>query len=109
MAAAEASLQQAQGPRIAGARVAARTVASTRGQVQNARALSDQAAVELGYSKVFAPVTGKVNVLGCAAGRSGRGGRHHRDHHGSDADLDLCAAAGDAGRRCATGRQPRMS
>ncbi len=27
----------------------------------NAKALSDQAAVELGYSKVFAPVTGKVN------------------------------------------------
>ena len=41
--------------------MAAHTVASTREQVQNAKALSDQAAVQLGYSKVFAPVTGKVN------------------------------------------------
>jgi multidrug resistance efflux pump len=60
VAAAEASLRQAQAHELQAA-VAARTVASTREQVQNAKALSDQAAVELGYSKVFAPVTGKVN------------------------------------------------
>ena len=60
VAGAEASLQQARAHELQ-AGVAARTVASTREQVQNAKALSDQAAVELGYSKVFAPVTGKVN------------------------------------------------
>jgi multidrug resistance efflux pump len=60
VAAAEASLRQSQAHELQ-ATVAARTVASTREQVQNAKALSDQAAVELGYSKVFAPVTGKVN------------------------------------------------
>ncbi len=60
MAAAEAALQQARAHELQTA-VAAHTVASTREQVQNAKALSDQAAVELGYSKVFAPVTGKVN------------------------------------------------
>jgi multidrug resistance efflux pump len=41
---------------------AARTVDSTRGLVENARALADQAKVELGYTQVFAPVSGKVNV-----------------------------------------------
>ena len=60
VSAAEASLRQARAHELQSA-VAARTVASTRDQVQNAKALSDQAAVELGYSKVFAPVTGKVN------------------------------------------------
>jgi multidrug resistance efflux pump len=60
VAAAEASLQQARAHELQAA-VVARTVASTRDQVQNAKALSDQAAVELGYSKVFAPVSGKVN------------------------------------------------
>jgi HlyD family secretion protein len=60
VAAAQASLEQSRAHELQ-ARVAARTVASTRQQVQNAKALSDQAAVELGYSKVYAPVTGKVN------------------------------------------------
>lgn len=60
VAAAEASLRQAQAHELQ-AEAAARTVASTREQVQNARALSEQAAVELGYSKVVAPVAGKVN------------------------------------------------
>jgi HlyD family secretion protein len=58
--AAEASLRQAHAHELE-AEAAAHTVASTRDQVNNAKALSDQAAVELGYSKVFAPVTGKVN------------------------------------------------
>jgi len=44
------------------ATVAARTVDETRDQVANARALADQAKVEVGYSQVFAPVSGKVNV-----------------------------------------------
>ncbi len=60
VSAAEASLRQAQAHELEAA-AAAHTVASTREQVQNAKALSDQAAVELGYSKVFAPATGKVN------------------------------------------------
>ncbi len=67
VAAAEASLEQARAHELQ-ARVAARTVASTREQVQNAKALSDQAAVQLGYSKVFAPVTGKVNVWAARQG-----------------------------------------
>ena len=58
------------GARIAGAGAAARTVASTREQVQNAKALADQASVELGYAKVFAPVTGQGECAGGAAGRS---------------------------------------
>ena len=37
-------------------------------QVQNAKSLADQAGVELDYSKVFAPVTGKVNVLAARQG-----------------------------------------
>ncbi len=60
VSAADAALRQAQAHELQ-AVAAARTVTSTRDQVQNARALSDQAAVELGYSKVVAPVTGKVN------------------------------------------------
>jgi len=65
--AAEASLHQAQAHELQ-AEAASRTVASTRDQVQNAKALSDQAAVELGYSKVYAPVTGKVNVWAARQG-----------------------------------------
>ena len=60
VAAADASLRQAKAHELQ-ADAAQRTVVSTREQVQNARALSDQAAVELGYSKVVAPATGKVN------------------------------------------------
>lgn len=65
--AAEASLRQAQAHELQ-AEAASRTVASTRDQVQNAKALSDQASVELGYSKVYAPVTGKVNVWAARQG-----------------------------------------
>jgi multidrug resistance efflux pump len=36
--------------------------------VANARALAEQAKVEVGYSKVFAPVSGKVNVLAARQG-----------------------------------------
>ncbi len=65
--AAEASLKQSRAHELL-AVVSQRTVDSTRGQVQNAQALADQAAVELGYAKVFAPVTGKVNVLASRQG-----------------------------------------
>jgi multidrug resistance efflux pump len=61
VAAAEASLRQARAHELL-ATVAARTVDETRDQVANARALADQAKVEVGYSQVFAPVSGKVNV-----------------------------------------------
>ena len=67
VAAAAASLEQARAHELQAA-AAARTVASTREQLQNAKALSDQAAVELGYSKVYAPVTGKVNVWAARQG-----------------------------------------
>ena len=67
VSAAEASLRQAQAHELQAA-VAARTVATTRGQVQNARALAAQAGVELGYSKVIAPVDGKVDVWAARQG-----------------------------------------
>ena len=67
VAAAKAALQQAKAHELL-AQVSARTVASTRGIVQNAKALADQANVELGYAKVFAPVSGPVNVLAARQG-----------------------------------------
>ncbi len=65
--AARASVKQAQAHELL-ALVSARTVASTRGQVQNAQALADQAKVELSYAQVVAPVGGKVNVLAARQG-----------------------------------------
>ncbi len=67
VAAAEASLRQARAHEML-ATVAARTVDETRNQVENARALAEQAKVEVGYSQVFAPVTGKVNVRAARQG-----------------------------------------
>ena len=67
VAIAQAALRQARAHELQAA-AAARTVQSTRGQVQNAVALAQQAEVELGYSKVYAPVTGKVNVLAARQG-----------------------------------------
>jgi multidrug resistance efflux pump len=67
VAAAQAALKQAQAHELL-AQVSAKTVASTRGIVQNAKALEDQASVELGYAKVFAPVSGPVNVLAARQG-----------------------------------------
>ena len=61
VSAAEASLRQARAHELL-ATVAARTVDETRDLVANARALANQAKVEVGYSQVFAPVSGKVNV-----------------------------------------------
>jgi multidrug resistance efflux pump len=67
IAAAEAAVRQARAHEIQAA-AAARTVASTREQVQNSKALAKQASVEVGYSKVFAPVTGKVDVWAARQG-----------------------------------------
>ena len=67
VSAAEAALKQARAHELL-ALASAKTVASTRGQVQNAQALANQAAVELGYAQVSAPVTGKVNVLAARQG-----------------------------------------
>jgi len=67
VAAAEASLRQARAHELLTA-VAGRTVDETRDQLQNARALADQAKVELGYAQVFAPVSGKVNVRAARQG-----------------------------------------
>jgi multidrug resistance efflux pump len=65
--AAEASLRQARAHELATA-VAARTVDSTRSLVHNATALADQAKVEVGYSQVFAPVSGRINVRAARQG-----------------------------------------
>ena len=67
VAAAEAAVQQAKAHELL-AQVSAKTVASTRGVVQNAKALADQASVQLGYAKVYAPATGPVNVLAARQG-----------------------------------------
>jgi HlyD family secretion protein len=67
VAAAEAGVQQAKAHELL-AQVSAKTVTSTRGVVQNAKALADQASVQLGYAKVYAPVSGPVNVLAARQG-----------------------------------------
>ena len=67
IAAAQAAVKQAQAHELL-AKVSAKTVASTRGIVQNSKALADQASVQLGYAKVFAPVAGPVNVLAARQG-----------------------------------------
>ena len=67
VAAAEASLRQARAHEML-TNVAARTVDETRDQAANARALAAEAKVELGYTQVFAPVSGKVNVRAARQG-----------------------------------------
>lgn len=67
VAAAQAALQQARAHELL-AQASAKTVASTRGTLQNAKALADEASVELGYAKVYAPVSGPVNVLAARQG-----------------------------------------
>jgi multidrug resistance efflux pump len=67
LAATEASLRQARAHELATV-VAARTVDSTRGLVHNASALAEQAKVQVGYSQVFAPVSGRVNVRAARQG-----------------------------------------
>jgi HlyD family secretion protein len=65
--AAEASLRQAHAHELL-TKVAARTVDETRDQAANASALAQEAKVELGYSQVFAPVDGKVNLRAARQG-----------------------------------------
>ncbi len=67
VAAAEASLRQARAHELL-TNVAARTVDETRDQVENTRALAEQAGVQLSYAQVYAPVSGKVNVLAARQG-----------------------------------------
>jgi multidrug resistance efflux pump len=67
VSAADASLRQARAHELL-ASVAAHTVNETRDQAKNARALADEANVELGYAQVFAPVSGKVNVRAARQG-----------------------------------------
>ncbi|HWE83695.1 MAG TPA: efflux RND transporter periplasmic adaptor subunit [Terracidiphilus sp.] len=67
VAAAQAALEQARAHELSAA-AASRTVASTREAVVNARALAEQASVEQGYSKVYAPVSGKVDVWAARQG-----------------------------------------
>jgi multidrug resistance efflux pump len=64
---AEASLRQARAHELLTA-VAAHTVDESRNAVENARALAEQAKVQLGYAHVFAPVSGKVNVRAARQG-----------------------------------------
>lgn len=67
LAAAQAAEREARAHELL-ASATAQTVASTRGLVSNAQALAEQASVELGYAQVFAPVSGKVNVLAARQG-----------------------------------------
>jgi multidrug resistance efflux pump len=67
VAAAEASLRQARAHEML-TTVMARTVDSTRNDVASAKALAEQAKVQVGYSQVFAPVSGKVNVRAARQG-----------------------------------------
>jgi HlyD family secretion protein len=50
------------------AHAAQSTVASTKGQLLNAEALLKQAEVRLGYTKIYAPVTGTVSVRAAREG-----------------------------------------
>lgn len=65
--AAEAALRQARAHELL-ANAAARTVDESRSQVENARALVEQAKVQAGYAQVFAPVSGRVNVRAARQG-----------------------------------------
>ena len=67
VAAAEAMLKVANANTIQ-AKVAARTVASTRSDEQNAKAVLDQAQVQLDYSHIVSPIAGKVNVRAARQG-----------------------------------------
>jgi HlyD family secretion protein len=65
--AAEASLKVAIANTIQ-AQAAAKTVSATRGDMENAKALLDQAQVQLGYAQVVSPISGKVNVRAARQG-----------------------------------------
>lgn len=65
--AAEASLKQAIAHAVQ-VKVAAQTVAAAKGSFQNAEALANQATVNLDYSKIYSPISGKVNVRAARQG-----------------------------------------
>jgi multidrug resistance efflux pump len=67
VAAAEASLKLAKANTIQ-AQAQAQTVDATHSQMQNAQALLTQAQVELGYSQIVSPISGKVNVRAARQG-----------------------------------------
>ena len=67
LAAAQANLKQAKAHELL-AQVAERTVVSSRDAAKNAEALAQQAQVQAGYSRVYAPVTGVVNVRAARQG-----------------------------------------
>jgi multidrug resistance efflux pump len=67
VAAAEASLKVALANTIQ-TLAAAKTVAATRGEMLNAQALMNEAQVQLGYSRVLSPISGKVNVRAARQG-----------------------------------------
>jgi multidrug resistance efflux pump len=73
VAAAAASLKVALANTIQ-TQAAAKTVAATRGEMQNAQALMNQAQVELGYARVLSPIAGKVNVRAARQGEVVAGG-----------------------------------
>jgi len=65
--AAQASLKMAIA-NTESARAATQTAAATRADMQNAKAMYDQAEIELGYSRVVSPITGIVNVRAARQG-----------------------------------------
>ena len=65
--AAEAALEAAIA-RVNQGIAAVRTVSDTREQAANAQAQLAQAEVQLGYTKIFAPISGKVNVRAARQG-----------------------------------------
>jgi HlyD family secretion protein len=67
VAAMEAGLKQARAHELQGL-AAARTTASNREAVENAKALAEQASVQEGYSNIYAPVGGKVDVWAARQG-----------------------------------------
>jgi len=67
LAAAQAALRQARAHELL-AGVSAHTVASTRADVANARAMADQARIEKSYAEVIAPVNGRVAVWAARQG-----------------------------------------
>jgi HlyD family secretion protein len=67
IAAAEAMLKVANANTIQ-AQVAAKTVSSARSDAQNAQAVLDQAQVQLDYSRIVSPISGKVNVRAARQG-----------------------------------------
>lgn len=67
VAAARASVQVAKANTIQ-AQAQGQAVAATRSAMQNAQAMLKQAQVELGYSQIYSPIAGKVNVRAARQG-----------------------------------------